>query len=49
VKNRVNGFISMLSRDATDGLEAEAFANLEVVSKVDVSAVLSDPEQIEDK
>jgi hypothetical protein len=49
VKNRVNGFISMLSREVTDGLEAEAFANLEVVSKVDVAAVLSDPEQIDDK
>lgn len=49
VKNRVNGFISMLSREVADGLEAEAFANLEVVSKVDVAAVLSDPEQIDDK
>ena len=49
VKNRVNGFISMLSREVTDGLETEAFANLEVVSKVDVAAVLSDPEQIDDK
>lgn len=49
VKNRVNGFISMLSREVTDGVEAEAFANLEVVSKVDVAAVLSDPEQIDDK
>jgi|LakMenEpi03Aug12_release.lakeMendotaPanAssembly.Ray.scaffolds.fasta_scaffold77078_2 hypothetical protein len=49
VKNRVNGFISMLSREVTNGLEAEAFANLEVVSKVDVAAVLSDPEQIDDK
>ena len=49
VKNRVNGFISMLSREVAGGLEAEAFANLEVVSKVDVAAVLSDPEQIDDK
>jgi hypothetical protein len=49
VKNRVNGFISMLSRDVADSLEAEAFVNLEVVSKVDVAAVLSDPEQIDDK
>jgi hypothetical protein len=49
VKNRVNGFISMLSREVTEGVEAEAFANLEVVSKVDVAAVLSDPEQIDDK
>ena len=49
MKNRVNGFISMLSREAAEGLEAEAFANLEVVSKVDVAAVLSDPEQIDDK
>lgn len=49
VKNRVNGFISMLSREVTDGVEAEAFANLEVVSKVDVAAVLNDPEQIDDK
>ena len=49
VKNRVNGFISMLSREVAEGLEAEAFANLEVVSKVDVAAVLSDPEQIDDK
>lgn len=49
VKNRVNGFISMLSREVAEGVEAEAFANLEVVSKVDVAAVLSDPEQIDDK
>lgn len=49
VKKRVEEFISMLSREAEEGLEAQSFAALEVVSEVDVAAVLSQPEQIEEK
>lgn len=46
VKKRVDEFISLLSREEEESLDEQSFASLEVV---DVAAIMTAPEQVEDK
>lgn len=49
IKKRVEDFISLLTREPEQCLEEPQFTEVHVVSKVDVTAVLSHPDQIDDK